>query len=450
SIFFKALGLATGFLLVLLGWDEGGDEHAAEYHGCLLLIVAGTMLAGCANDLVTLFLALELVSIPTYVLLYLPRQTAQSQEAAVKYFLLSIFSSALLLFGFSYLYGIAGTTSVPGILDALGAGAGGKVPWRGLALIATVMVVAGLGFRIAAVPFHFYAPDVYQGTTNASAGLLAFVPKVAGFAALCRVLGFLPGAAGLPGSDALGEKLTVLVWIIAAVTMTLGNILALWQDNIRRLLAYSSIAQAGYMLMGLALVPGLAATLGVEALLFYLVAYGAMTLGAFAVLQSLADSGREAQTIDDLAGLSRTHPGLAACMLVFLLSLIGIPLTAGFMGKLQVFYAAMRPVTDTSGAADPETRRQLAEQARLYGILALVAALNAAIAAWYYLKMAVAMYLREGIEPQPKGKPRPVLAAVIVCALLTVGLGVWPKPVQDAIRAAVGTKAAPPEGVAER
>jgi NADH-quinone oxidoreductase subunit N len=451
AVFFKGLALATGFVLVLVGWDEGGEERAAEYHACLLLITAGTSLVGCANDLITLFLALELISIPTYVLLYLPRTTPQAQEAAMKYFLLSVFSSTLLLFGFSYLYGVTGTTNLPGILEALqsAASAGKTVPFRGLVLVSLVMVVAGLGFRITAVPFHFYAPDVYQGTTNPSAALLSIVPKIAGFAALVRVLGFVPGmlAAGT-GASPLGQQVPHLLWILAAVTMTLGNLLALWQDNIRRMLAYSSIANAGYMLIGLAAVPwmkGAAAPEnmvgGVEAMLFYLVAYGAMTVGAFAILHLLSNSGRPVETVDDLAGLGRSHPILALTMVVFLLSMIGIPLTAGFLGKLQLFAIAVTLATGGPAGSESEP----VSQNTLYAILAVVTAVNAAIGAWYYLRLAVAMYLRDGEEPLPKLKPAPALVAVAVCLVLTVGLGVFPIPVQQVLSKAMNPPKEEPE-----
>src|SRR5205823_5193167 len=192
---------------------------AGELRACLLLIAGGTSLTGFANELITLFLALELISIPTYVLLYLPRTDRPAQEAAMKYFLLSIFSSAFLLFGFSYLYGLGGTTNLSGLLETLTAGGDDGLP--GLASVALVMVVAGLGFRITAVPFHFYAPDVYQGTSTVAAAILAFVPKAAGFAALARVLGFIwPGhpSAGL----ALGVQVPMFFYILAAVTMSLG------------------------------------------------------------------------------------------------------------------------------------------------------------------------------------------------------------------------------------
>jgi NADH-quinone oxidoreductase subunit N len=302
------------------------------------------------------------------------------------------------------------------------------------------MVVAGLGFRITAVPFHFYAPDVYQGTTTGMAALLAFVPKVAGFAALLRVLGFLPAyLGGAPG--AMGEQVPVLLWIMAAVTMSLGNILALLQDNVKRLLAYSSVAHAGYMLIGLAVAPRLAgapgeAVGGVEALLFYLIAYGAMTVGAFAVLHYLSTPERPVESVDDLAGLGKSHPGVALLMVLFLFSLIGIPLTGGFMGKFLLFFDAMGLSSSAPGLSDA-ARTQLAEQARLYRLLALIGAVNAAIGAWYYLRIASVMYLREGIEPLPRAKPAPVLGAIWACALLTLALGIYPTPVVRAVQEAV-------------
>lgn len=436
AVFFKVVALLSGLALVLLGWDEAGDEHAGEYHGCLLLMAAGIGIVGSANDLATLFLALELISIPTYVLLYLPRTDERAQEAAMKYFLLSVFSSGLLLFGFSYLYGLTGTTNIPAILDALNWGqrsATGNLPWLSVALLAYVMVVAGLGFRITAVPFHFYAPDVYQGTTTPTAALLAFVPKVVGFAALIRILGLAPEQTTDEAMSRLSQQVSMLLWIMSAVTMTLGNILALLQDNIRRLLAYSSIANAGYMLIGLSVVPHLAngpgdAIGGIEALLFYLVAYGAMTVGFFAVVHALATPERPVETVDDLAGLAKTHPGTALLLALFLFSLIGMPLTAGFAGKFMLFFSALGLPTD------PIVGRS---EAWLYRLLVVIAALNAAIAGWYYLRMIAVMYLRESIDPLPQPRTAPVYGTIALCAVLTLGLGVYPNALLQAIRKVV-------------
>jgi NADH-quinone oxidoreductase subunit N len=432
----RIVSLAGGTLLVLLSWDEVPDDQAAEFHACLLIIVAGLGLTAAANDLVTLFLSLELVSIPTYVLLYLPRSDAAAQEAAMKYFLLSIFSSALLLFGFSYLYGLGGTTNLTALAEVLG---GNPTVLPGVAVIVLMMVVAGLGFRITAVPFHFYAPDVYQGTALVNAALLSFVPKVAGFAALLRVLGFVTHIplSGDATSLLLGERNTVLLlWIMAAVTMTLGNVLALLQDNLKRLLAYSSVAHAGYMLIGLAVAPKLLRQPGllpggVEAVLFYLAAYGAMTLGVFAVLGVLRKSDQPVENVDDLAGLSRSHPQLALALALFLFSLIGIPLTAGFMGKFWLIVGALSVPKNT---ADPDSL----DVSRLFTYLALVAMINAAIGGWYYLRITAVMYLRHPpVQPLAQARRWPAWTAIGVCALLTLGLGIYPAPALRLIREAI-------------
>jgi NADH-quinone oxidoreductase subunit N len=388
-------------------------------------------LTGAANELITLFLALEVISIPTYVLLYLPRYDNAAQEAAMKYFLLSIFSSALLLFGFSYLYGLTGTTNLPAGLAALGNVETGGLPRT--AQVALVMVVAALGFRITAVPFHFYAPDVYQGTPTVAAALLAFIPKVAGFAALVRVLGYLwvgrSGTAGL----ALGEQVPMFFFILAAVTMSLGNLLALLQDNLKRLLAYSSVAHAGYMLIGLAVAPDLhgeGTAGGIDAVFFYLVAYGAMTIGAFAVLVYLSTSRRPVDMIDDLAGLSSSHPGVALFMALFLFSLIGIPLTAGFAGKFILFFGAI--------AAPPAPNHPW-----LFRILALIGVINAAIGAWYYLRIVAVMYLRNPIKPLEKTRSWPGLATLWICAVVTLVLGFYPRSLLDVSRQAAQPVAVP-------
>jgi NADH-quinone oxidoreductase subunit N len=440
ALLVKVIALVGGAVLVLFSWNEVTERWAAEYHGCLLIIVAGLCLTGSANELVVLFLALELISIPTYVLLYLARSDRLAQEAAMKYFLLSVFSSALSLFGFSYLYGLAGTTNLPGLIAALTEA--GKSSLPGLALVALVMVVAGLGFRISAVPFHFYAPDVYQGTTEAVAALLAFVPKVAGFVALLRVLGLIPlealigGRALVEGANGglLGDKPPTLLWILAAVTMTLGNILALVQDNLKRLLAYSSVAHAGYMLIGLAVAAAphgqesQSTYTGIDALLFYLVAYGAMTVGAFAVIACLNSPQQPVENVEDLAGLSRTHPSMALAMALFLFSLIGVPLTAGFVGKLLLFQGAMAvPNVTEPGSVD---------QARLFRILALIGAINAAIGAWFYLRIAVVMYLREPARRLGAIRSVPALGAVLACAVVTLAFGIYPEPLAKQAREA--------------
>jgi NADH-quinone oxidoreductase subunit N len=464
AVFIKLLAICGGAVLVLFSWDQVPDRQAADYHACLLLILAGLCLTGSANELVTLFLALELISIPTYIILYLPRHDTGSQEAALKYFLLSIFSSALLLFGFSYLYGIAGTTNLAALLHTLNDVGGAAVP--GVAHIALIMVLAGLGFKITMVPFHFYAPDVYQGTATVLAAMLAFVPKVAGFAALLRVLGFVLPAGVMPRANLIGMGLSeqgpILLWFLAAVTMTLGNLLALKQNNLKRLLAYSSVAHAGYMLIALAVAPylrkaalvpdGFAGPDGIEALLYYLAAYGSMTVGAFAVIAYLDSPARPVETVDDLAGLSGSHPGLALLMVVFLFSLIGIPLTAGFTGKLLIFFGAMGVPANVHAEFFPAASE--GQHALLFRVLAVIGVLNAAVGAWYYLRIIAVMYLRTALKPLPRRWAWPGLTTIGLCAILTVGLSFPPGStwLLQAVRAASGQRApaAAPAVTAER
>lgn len=430
----RLMALVAGAVLVLVSWNEVPDRQAGEYYACLLMIVAGLSLTAAANDLVALFLALELISIPTYVLLYLPRHDNASQEAATKYFLLSVFTSAFLLFGFSYLYGLTGTTNIPALLNAFSSSrqSGGFTP--ALALMALVMIVTSLGFKITAVPFHFYAPDVYQGSATCAVAMLAFMPKVAGFVALTRLAGYVAADRGGPGLDFNGQ-LQSLFWLLAVITMTLGNVLALLQTNVKRLLAYSSVAHAGYMLIGLtmahylalapaaaegAVIPG-----GVDAVLFYLVAYGSMTIGAFAILAYLSTPERPVEREDDLIGLGVSHPLVALLMSIFLLSLIGIPLTAGFCGKFLLFTGAL-----TTGA-------------RWAAWLALIGAINAAIGGWYYVRILAKMYLQPAAIPLPRTENPPVLAALTICAALTVLFGVYPKPLVQLTTRAAAHVAAP-------
>jgi NADH-quinone oxidoreductase subunit N len=420
TFFVRIVSLVSAVVLVFMTWGEVPERLAGEYYACLLLITAGVNLTAAANELITLFLALELVSIPTYVILYLAKNDRPAQESAVKYFLLSIFSSGLVLFGFSYLAGQTGTTNLPAIVDAYAGTGDGRLPV--LALVAVVFVVAGLGFRITAVPFHFYAPDVYQGTSTGAAALLAVIPKIAGFAALIRVLGLVGPLSGEPAL-ALDYHVALLLWILAAITMTLGNVIALWQDNLQRILAYSSIAHAGYMLVGLTTAPILFAQPstagGVPAVLFYLVAYGAMTFGVFGAISLLSSPSRRVETVDDLAGLSRTHPGAALVLSIFLFSLIGLPLTAGFVGKFMLLFGAVEV---------PQP---------LYWSLAVVMAVNAAIGAYYYLRIIGAMYLRGALRPLDQPRSLAGRIAIGMCVILTLVFGVYPNPLQRMAQAAV-------------
>jgi NADH-quinone oxidoreductase subunit N len=424
ATFVRLTALATAAVLVIFCWHECDDRRAADFHACLLTATAGFSLVGSANDLIVLFLALELISIPTYVMLYLPRSNdPRAQEAAVKYFVLSVMSSGLTLFGFSYLYGLTGTTNLAAMTELLPRVVPGEAGVAGL--IAVVFVLAGLGFRVTAFPFHFYAPDVYQGGPTGTVAFLSFVPKVAGFAAMLKVFAFV-GAASPVANDFV-KRVMLVLWVLAAVTMTAGNLMGLLQTNVRRMLAYSSVANAGYMLIGLAVVPAQAyrgteigAAAGGEALLFYLIAYGAMTVGAFAVLAYLDSPARRVETVDDVAGLWATHPGPAVLMAVFLISLIGLPLTAGFIGKFGLFVGAL--------AAPAEGPMQ-----DLFRVLAVVGAVNAAIAAYYYVRVLMAIYLRTSLSaPTPATKANPAILAASICAAITVVFGLYPKPLLEA------------------
>ena len=409
--FVRGLTLTAGVALALLLWNQIDDGHAAEAHACLLAILAGVNLTAAANDLVMLFLALELVSIPTYVLLYLPRRDAAMREATLKYFLLSIFSSALLLYGMSWLFGVTGTTNLSGIARL---SAARELPIEaGPMQLAVALIVAGLAFRITAVPFHFYAPDVFQGVTSSAAAMLSVLPKFVGFVALLRLM---PDIAGVTASDAWipTQNAQQLLAAMAVLTMFGGNLLALRQRHLHRLLAYSSVAHAGYMLVGLAVGSERTAVAGSSAILFYLGAYALMTIGVFAFLGAAGTNGRTLATIDDLKGLSRRRPVAALCLAVCLFSLTGLPPTAGFLGKLNLFLAAW----SSTGAVGQ--------------VLAGLLAVNAAIAAWYYLRLIGVMYF-EPSESQagPSTEPTAWLAGA-ACTLATLALFVAPQWVWDA------------------
>jgi NADH-quinone oxidoreductase subunit N len=407
-----------------LAHDQVDDARASAFYGALLLIHAGAMIVSAANELVLLFVALELVSIPTYLLLYLPRRNATTLEAATKYFYLSVFSSALLLFGLAYLYGLTGTSQIKAAAALLHDGAS---PWNrpvaGLSIIAIVFLLAGLGFRVAAVPFHFYAPDVYEGSPTVLAGVLAWLPKAVGFIAILRIVTTMFGGGVAGPFDApavlvsLSEKGAIVAWVIAVSTMVLGNTMALVQTNLRRLLAYSSIAHAGYLMMGVAAAfkngsGGSSAILGADSILFYLVTYALMTLGVFGGLVALSSPARSVETIDDLAGLARSRPGWALGLAICLFSLAGIPPFAGFWGKFQIFSAVL---------AEARGRDQ-----SLFLSLAVLGGVNAAVGAYYYLRIIVRMYLGEDTVRQAAKPGWPTVLAAGVCMAGSAIVGLAP------------------------
>ncbi len=410
----RGLSLTAGILLTLLLWDQIDDGKAAEAHACLLAIIAGTNFVTIANDLVTVFLGLELVSIPTYVLLILPRRDWKAREATIKYFLLSIFSSALVLYGLSWVFGIAGTTNLTAIA-ARAADVQFDVD-RGMFRIAMLLVIAGLSFRITAVPFHFYAPDVFQGVTSSSAAMLSFIPKLVGFSALLRLLSVSFGATSLAVWTP-SEVVRFILAVLAIATMFVGNLLALRQTNILRLLAYSSIAHAGYMLVGLAVGANLSGTSGIAALLFYVAIYGVMTLGVFALLTAAGSFTSPIKMLSELSGLGRTQPVTALLMAVCVFGLSGLPPTGGFLGKLNLFLAAWSDGSTTSR------------------VLAIVLAVNAVIGASYYLRMIGLMYLEPSSAEQSTGPAMTQPAALVAgmfCAAATLIVFVSPQWLWDA------------------
>lgn len=417
--------LLTGLLVMALAHDQVDEGRAPEFFGCLLIVHAGSMLVATANELVFLFVSLELVSIPTYLLLYLPRRTMTTQESATKYFFLSIFSSGLLLYGLTFLYGLFGVSNLKALAFLVEFGPIGIQPE--LSVIAAVFILGGLSFRVAAVPFHFYAPDVYQGSPALIAGLLSWIPKGVGFLAMIRVLTSVLSPAQV--ENPVVGKVLLLTWIVAAVTMTLGNTLALRQEDLKRLLAYSSIAHAGYLMIGIVAalhndVPGSQLYLGAEGLLFYLFAYALMTLGVFAVIIALNQGQGRYESVTDLSGLGRSRPLMALAMALCLFSLAGIPPLAGFWGKFQLFAAALSASRD--------------EGSRALQLLVFIGVLNSAAGAYYYLRIVVMMYLRPAPASDSPAVARlawPTALALTACAGLTVLFGLFPAPISRASRA---------------
>jgi NADH-quinone oxidoreductase subunit N len=422
----RLFAVGIGFLFALVASSTARRELASELLATWMLLVAGLMLIARANDIVFLFVSLELVSIPTYVLLYIGRRDRATSEAAVKYFFLSILSSGMLLYGLTMLYGIAGTTTISGAGDSIRAAMLGGSSLVGLAPVALILILAGLGFKITAVPFHFYAPDVYQGATNANAGLLAVVPKIAGIIALIRVV-----VVAMPTVSEYAWQLTI---VLALLTMTLGNVCALWQQNIRRMMAYSSIAHAGYMLIGISVALAASGSYGgVSATLFYLIVYVFATLGTFAALVSLSSEQHEISSLEELAGLGKSKPLAAAAIAICMFSLAGIPPLAGFWGKLTLFSSSIRL------ALDP----QHSSLTFWFILLAIGGAVNAAIAAAYYLRVVATMYFQASkIEIKASGRNSASLAMGFA-ALVVIAIGALPRSIISETERAESVSAQP-------
>lgn len=379
--------------LVILGsrsYLERENIHQGEYYALVLLSGVGMGVMAGGAELMTIFIGLEISSIATYILAGFRRAAPAANEAAMKYFLLGSFATAFFLYGVAMIYGAAGTTR---IYEITAAATNPLLLTLGLGL-----VFVGLAFKVATVPFQVWTPDVYEGAPTPVTALMSSGPKAAAFAVLLRI--FL-------GVEAAGELWFWAIWASAVLTMTVGNLAALVQTSVKRMLAYSSIAHAGYLLVAFAA----SSVLGTAAVLYYLAAYALMKVGAFTLVAHLSSAGEKNLSLDDYAGLGRRQPAAAALLTLFLLSLLGLPLTAGFLGKFYVFQAAV--------GADLVW-------------LVVLAAINTAIGAYYYLRVIIAMYFREPArEWQPEPLPAGVAAVVLLAAAGTVVLGVFPGPVME-------------------
>jgi NADH-quinone oxidoreductase subunit N len=389
SVFFTLLFLAIAALSVLLSWDyiRRTRVNQAEYYVLLLCSTLGMVVMAASNDLITVFLGLELMSLALYVLVGFRRSRLESNEAAMKYFLLGAFASGFLLYGIALLYGATGTTNLNAMARFLT-----DSPMLGnpLLLAGLLLLLVGFGFKVAAVPFHMWTPDAYEGAPTSVTAFMSVGAKAAGFAALLRVVLHVMG-------DLQGQWAPVLSWV-AILTMTVGNVTALLQTNLKRMLAYSSIAHAGYLLV--AVVAG--GRDGASAALFYLAVYAFMNLGAFGILTLFGKGPEERVMLSDVAGLGFRQPLLAFMLTLFLISLGGIPPTAGFMGKVYVFGAAV--------------------QAGLVPLV-VVGVLNSVVSVFYYLRVTVAMYMEE-----PQGEPVHISWAApgaLAIALATIATLWW-------------------------
>jgi NADH-quinone oxidoreductase subunit N len=366
STFVNALLLLSGLLGIGLsfGYIKRMNLERGEYYTLMLFSISGMMLMAQAGDLIVVFLALELLSIPLYVLAAFDRPKVESEEAGLKYFLLGAFATGFVVYGTTLVFGATGTTSLNGIVTFLGSNGAPNL----LLSIGAALILVGLGFKIAAVPFHMWTPDVYQGSPTAVTAFMAAGAKIAGFAALLRVF-----ATAFPS---IAVDMTGVLWAISALTMVLGNLIAISQSNIKRMLAYSSIAHAGYILM--AFVPygnKDVASVSVAAGLFYLVSYAITNFGTWGVVIALEKAEGKGLEIRDYAGLGRKYPGLAAAMTIFMLSLIGLPPTLGLVGKFYLFRAVI---------------------AGGFTGLAIIGVLTSLVSAYYYLRVVVTMYMQEG------------------------------------------------------
>ena len=379
-------------LLTSLDYFHGNASHAGEYFALLCFGAVGMMLMTCSVELLMVFVGLEISSISTYILCGFRKGQATGSESAIKYFLLGSFATAFFLYGVALAFGATGSTNLYAIAHGLQTTATPR-----LAFLALALILIGLGFKVSAAPFHVWTPDVYQGAPAPVVGLMSTAPKAAAFAVLLRIT--------FTGFPAMQHRWVVLLWILAALSMTIGNLGALQQRDVKRMLAYSSIAHAGYLLVAFTAFP----FDGIAAACFYTASYAAMQVGAFAILTQVSGYDERARTLDDYTGLAHTRPYLAALLAFFLLSLIGIPFTGGFFGKFYVFSAAIH-----SG--------------NLW--LAVIGLLNSGIACFYYLRLLAAVYTKPGTDASRLTQLRristPAAIGLALAAVATLVLGILP------------------------
>lgn len=402
---FSFVFLLVSALTILIStiWTDREDVPVGEYHALLMFATFGMMLMSAGNDLVIIFLGLETLSIATYVMAGLRKSDVKSNESAMKYFILGSLASAFLLYGMALVYGAMGTTNITEIAQNIA-----NPNFPALLLVGGAMLIVGFGFKIAAAPFHVWTPDVYEGAPSPITGFMATGPKAAAFASFIRVfaIGF-PLVAGAQASGYLHETWITAVAVMAMLTMTIGNVAAIVQNNIKRMLAYSSIAHAGYAMVGL-VGAGMATTVAardaaIAAVAFYLLTYAITTMGAFAIVTLLGEKNDRRTEFEDYNGIGFKSPVIAFTLSLFMLSLLGLPLTAGFIGKVLVF----RPALEAGST--------------LLTAMVIVAVVNTAISAYYYLRLIVVMFFKERTTEWAE----PHLPSAFVTVLLITVLGVF-------------------------
>jgi len=411
SSFFTVL-LCGATALVMLGsysYLEGEEIHYSEFYPVMMAATLGMLLLASATELLTIFIALELMSLMVYVLVAMRRKNELSNEASIKYFVMGGVAAAVYLYGTALIYGALNTTKLSVILTSLAQQQG--VLANPILVAGVVLLLVGFLFKIAAAPFHTWTPDVYEGAPANITAYMSTALKAAVFASLIRVSVSVFGDNGVHLFGDLQVKAHDCLWVLALITMLIGNFVALMQPNLKRLMAYSAIAHTGYLLVGLLAAP----TVGYSGIIFYLVAYVAMNIGAFGLLALFPGKNDSALTLDGLRGLGKRHPWLAFCLTVFLLSLGGFPPTAGFVGKYVLFSGALQAGETT---------------------LVLIAVLTSAVSVYYYLRLVVLMYMEDGAELAPLRGSYFAYAAIAICLILTIGYGVEPSSLLHAVKKA--------------